>query len=65
MSGHEQQRPSRREEDVEETPVVPAQAGAQAKESDADVDALLDEIDEVLESNSEEFVRGFVQKGGQ
>jgi ubiquitin-like protein Pup len=30
-----------------------------------DVDAILDEIDEVLESNSDEFVRGFVQKGGQ
>jgi ubiquitin-like protein Pup len=29
------------------------------------VDSLLDEIDEVLETNSEEFVRGFVQKGGQ
>lgn len=30
-----------------------------------DVDAILDDIDEVLESNSEEFVRGFVQKGGE
>jgi ubiquitin-like protein Pup len=30
-----------------------------------DVDSLLDEIDEVLESNSEEFVRQYVQKGGQ
>ena len=30
-----------------------------------DVDAILDDIDEVLEANSEEFVRGFVQKGGQ
>ncbi|PID53598.1 MAG: ubiquitin-like protein Pup [Micrococcales bacterium] len=30
-----------------------------------DVDALLDEIDDVLESNAETFVRGFVQKGGQ
>ena len=30
-----------------------------------DVDALLDEIDETLESNAEEFVKGFVQKGGQ
>jgi ubiquitin-like protein Pup len=30
-----------------------------------DVDAILDEIDEVLESNSDEFVRGFVQKGGE
>ena len=30
-----------------------------------DVDDLLDEIDEVLESNAEEFVKGYVQKGGQ
>jgi ubiquitin-like protein Pup len=30
-----------------------------------DVDALLDDIDEVLETNPEDFVRSFVQKGGQ
>ena len=30
-----------------------------------DVDGLLDEIDAVLEDNAEEFVRGYVQKGGQ
>jgi ubiquitin-like protein Pup len=30
-----------------------------------DVDAILDEIDEVLEENAEEFVRGYVQKGGE
>ena len=30
-----------------------------------DVDDLLDEIDDVLEENAEEFVRGYVQKGGQ
>lgn len=30
-----------------------------------DVDALLDEIDDVLEENAEDFVRGYVQKGGQ
>jgi ubiquitin-like protein Pup len=30
-----------------------------------DVDAILDEIDDVLESNAEDFVRAFVQKGGQ
>lgn len=28
-------------------------------------DDLLDEIDAVLESNAETFVRSFVQKGGQ
>ncbi|PZM88347.1 MAG: ubiquitin-like protein Pup, partial [Actinobacteria bacterium] len=30
-----------------------------------EVDDLLDEIDAVLEENAEEFVRGYVQKGGQ
>ena len=30
-----------------------------------DVDDLLDEIDSVLEENAEEFVRGYVQKGGE
>ena len=31
----------------------------------AELDDLLDEIDEVLEVNAEEFVKGFIQKGGQ
>lgn len=30
-----------------------------------DVDAILDEIDDVLEVNAEDFVRAFVQKGGE
>ncbi len=32
---------------------------------DDDVDAILDEIDDVLESNAEDFVKSFIQKGGQ
>ena len=32
---------------------------------DDDVDAILDEIDEVLESNAEDFVKSFIQKGGE
>jgi ubiquitin-like protein Pup len=31
----------------------------------AEMDDLLDEIDEALESNAEEFVRNYVQKGGE
>ncbi|WP_394280573.1 ubiquitin-like protein Pup [Corynebacterium sp.] len=31
----------------------------------AGTDDLLDEIDGLLETNAEEFVRSFVQKGGQ
>ena len=30
-----------------------------------DVDAILDEIDDVLEENAEDFVRAYVQKGGE
>ena len=40
-------------------------AAAAPQARDAEVDALLDEIDDVLETNAESFVRGFVQKGGQ
>jgi len=31
----------------------------------AELDDLLDEIDEVLEANAEDFVKSYVQKGGQ
>ena len=31
----------------------------------AELDDLLDEIDEVLEENAEEFVKSYIQKGGQ
>lgn len=31
----------------------------------AEMDALLDEIDGVLEDNAEEFVRSYRQKGGE
>ncbi|MGH3441806.1 MAG: ubiquitin-like protein Pup [Nitriliruptorales bacterium] len=30
-----------------------------------DADELLDEIDEVLEENAEEFIKNYVQKGGE
>ena len=32
---------------------------------DEDIDAILDEIDDVLETNAEDFVKSFIQKGGQ
>jgi ubiquitin-like protein Pup len=32
---------------------------------DDDVDAILDEIDDVLETNAEDFVKSFIQKGGE
>lgn len=35
------------------------------EELKADMDDLLDEIDGVLEENAEEFVKAFVQRGGE
>jgi ubiquitin-like protein Pup len=43
---------------------VPA-ASERGEKLKAELDDLLDEIDEVLEDNAEEFVRNYVQKGGQ
>lgn len=40
-------------------------ATQQSSKHDPQLDSLLDEIDSVLETNAEEFVKGFVQKGGQ
>ena len=53
--------PSRTEETVEEAPATAA-SGDKLK---AELDDLLDEIDGVLETNAEDFVKSYVQKGGQ
>ncbi len=53
----------RAEEVAEEEPA--AASGERGEQLKAELDDLLDEIDEVLEDNAEEFVRNYVQKGGQ
>jgi prokaryotic ubiquitin-like protein Pup len=63
-----QQRATRSTEEIEETEPE-ANTSEDLKErheklSD-DVDSVLDEIDDVLEENAEDFVRSFVQKGGE
>ena len=62
----EQKQPRKSGESDEVTDVAPESDVADRKEAlDDDIDAILDEIDDVLETNAEEFVRGFVQKGGE
>lgn len=62
----EQKQPRRSSEDAEATSAAPQSDVAERKEAlDDDVDAILDEIDEVLESNAEDFVKSFIQKGGE
>ena len=61
-----QQRSTRAREETEEVEAsVDTEASERTKEVTEDVDSLLDEIDGVLEENAEEFVRAYVQKGGQ
>ena len=43
----------------------PAVDSARGEKLKAELDDLLDEIDEVLESNAEDFVKSYVQKGGE
>ncbi|MCB0892748.1 MAG: ubiquitin-like protein Pup [Propionibacteriaceae bacterium] len=50
--------------DQAQAETTPAGVDAAAKPA-LDYDALLDEIDSVLETDAEEYVRSFVQKGGQ
>jgi ubiquitin-like protein Pup len=54
--------PKEREEVVDDEVAASSERGEKLKE---DIDDLLDEIDSVLEDNAEEFVRSYVQKGGE
>ncbi len=46
--------------------VVSSEASTQQGEKlKAELDDLLDEIDDVLESNAEDFVKSYIQKGGE
>lgn len=49
----------------EREPVEEQDVPAAPEVDTEDLDDLLDEIDDVLEENAEEFVRNYVQKGGQ
>ena len=62
----EQKQPRKASETEEATQDVTETDLAERKGAmDDDVDAILDEIDDVLETNAEDFVKSFIQKGGQ
>jgi ubiquitin-like protein Pup len=53
--------PQRRDDEVVEEPST-TDSGEKIK---AELDELLDEIDDVLETNAEDFVKSYIQKGGE
>lgn len=56
---------SRRQDDEPGPGPGPLPTGGSAAAQESGLDDILDEIDAVLETNAQEFVQGFVQKGGQ
>ena len=62
----EQKQPRKSHEEEPTDAPAPADAVTERKEQlDEDIDAILEDIDDVLETNAEDFVKSFIQKGGQ
>ncbi|MDJ0663562.1 MAG: ubiquitin-like protein Pup [Acidimicrobiia bacterium] len=61
----ERERKQVRPDDQESEVVEDTAGGEQGEELTDRIDDILDEIDTVLEENAEEFVKNYVQKGGQ
>ena len=62
----EQKQPRKSGEAEDVTDVAPESDVAERKEQlDEDIDAILEDIDDVLETNAEDFVKSFIQKGGE
>jgi ubiquitin-like protein Pup len=62
----EQKQPKKTSEDEVQAEASSTGDVAERKEQlDEDIDAILGEIDDVLETNAEDFVKSFIQKGGQ
>lgn len=65
MTDQERQQKQRTERATANTEAPPSADVARGEQLKSDLDDLLDEIDSVLEENAEEFVRNYVQKGGE
>ena len=61
----EEQEKARRRSAEQTSEQVEAEVAETTEADLSEVDDLLDEIDSVLEENAEEFVKNYVQKGGE
>ncbi len=66
MPGREQiRRVAQRQDEASQRGQAPSTSVASTSVASDGLDGLLDEIDQVLASDAEDYVRSFVQKGGQ
>jgi ubiquitin-like protein Pup len=61
----QERKQTRRSDTTREDEAVETTEAHVGEELTERIDDLLDEIDSVLEENAEEFVKNYVQKGGQ
>lgn len=59
------ERPKHRRSRADDVQTEQREHGLDAGGLKDDLDEILDEIDSLLEENAEEFVQGYVQKGGE
>jgi prokaryotic ubiquitin-like protein Pup len=73
QAASEQEQNTKPAETSKTTPAAPKTETAQRKpkvtekgeQLKKDLDKIIDEIDDVLEENAEEFIRSYVQRGGE
>ncbi len=65
MTEREQKKKQTQARDADQVVDAPPARSESGEKIKAEIDDLLDEIDEVLDANAEDFVRAYVQKGGQ
>ncbi len=61
----EQKRVQKKAGDGGEGEAGQTSTAAKGEKLKEEMDEILDEIDEVLEENAEEFIKSYVQKGGE
>jgi ubiquitin-like protein Pup len=65
MAKQEKKREKKKDDKKEDQAAANPEVVEKGKKIKEDLDKLMDEIDDVLEQNAEEFVKNYVQKGGQ
>jgi ubiquitin-like protein Pup len=61
----QERKAARRQKPEEEEAAANPKVAEKGKELKKGVEKVLDEIDSVLEQNAEEFVKSYVQRGGE
>ncbi len=61
----QEKRQGRRREPADDVQTKRDERHSPAEDLKHDLDGILDEIDSLLEENAEEFVKAYVQKGGE